>query len=353
MPMRRSLGGLVTGAVVALVLACGGVGGGAGSRQDAAGDGATSEDSATSGDSASDAPGDGPTDAGRGDANGDAGADADAGPTCTGTDRVCAPSVPGGWALVGLYAGSSADAVPDCVGGAAALFDARAGLVAPPATCSSCEVGAPASPGFCAGTLSLYPMVNCAGAPTNSLPAPAPTCSLTNTAVSMRFTPQNIPGTCPPAPPQVPVVDPPVWQTSARGCDSPAVEGACGSGLVCVTKPAAPLVNRACVWNAGDVACPNAAYADRHVYYQGYADARDCSACAVAYEGDCTQRRMDLRGGPGCSGATVPAAGCVAAGPQVQLVNPAPANEKCAASGGAPTGVAVANQEVTVCCTPP
>jgi hypothetical protein len=118
-----------------------------------------------------------------------------------------------------------------------------------------------------------------------------------------------------------------------------------------VKKPSAPFETKACIWQPGDQNCP-AGFGNKRVYFTSYADTRDCSACSVNYQGNCNAY-VDLLGDPlSCGGAHARLNGCTPGGPPVQLENYVPANEKCATSGGLPTGSASPDQPLTVCCTP-
>ena len=275
------------------------------------------------------------------DAAGDAGNDAAPLP-CTGQ---CAPALPAGWTFAAVTTG--AGPAPACAAGNPS-FDAYAGINAADATCSSCAVGAPATPGSCTATLTGYSMPNCTGTASASPLFAAPACNNTAPFASFRQTSNLTPGTCPAPPAQVPVVDPVTWQTHARGCARPAAEGVCAGAGVCLATSAAPFSTKACVFQAGDVACP-ADFPDKQTFFRGADDTRACTACGVSYAGSCNVR---LRGGPypSCGGADIGApGGCAVAGPPIQLAG---VIESCVVSGGAPSGAAVPNDPLTVCCTP-
>jgi hypothetical protein len=283
------------------------------------------------------------------DADADADAEAEAGPVACA--EICAPDLPAGWAYTSLYASNLANAAPDCAAAAPPLFEANGDIVSTPATCTSCDVGVPTKAGFCPITVSGYSQPACAGGPVSTfLPFPAPQCNPTNAYVSIQTTPGAMKnGECNPAPAQNPVLAPVTWTQQARGCDLPSAAGSCAAGSTCVKKPSAPFETKACVWQPGEQDCP-AAFADKHVYFTSYTDSRECSACVVSYEGTCNAY-VDLLGGPSvCGGAHLQVNGCVAAGPSVQLENYIPENEKCATSGGLPTGSASPDQPLTVCC---
>ena len=278
-------------------------------------------------------------------------ADADAGPVACA--EICAPDLPAGWTYASLYASNPANAAPDCAAAAAPLFEANGDIVSTPAACTSCDVGAPTKAGVCPMSVSGYSQPACAGVPvTTFLPFPSPQCNPTSAYASLQTAPGPMKdGECSPPPVQNPVLAPVTWNVQARGCDLPSVAGACAGGSTCVKKPSVPFETKACIWQLGEQDCP-AGFADKHLYFTSYTDTRGCSACAVSYAGVCNAY-VDLLGNPlGCGGAHLKVNGCVAAGPPVQLENYIPENEKCATSGGLPTGSASPGQPLTVCCTP-
>lgn len=342
MRLRRALPGLVAAGVLVLI-ACGDDGPGgepsgtdASPENDAAGDRYALPDSPAEDSFVAD----GPT---------DARAEAEAAVACAG-NRICAPSPPAGWSFSAFYEGA---ARPECGDASAPVYDVAAGLIAAPATCTSCDVGGPTTPGTCNGAMMLYAQAGCAGGATSGAIADAPACTSTSSAASLRWVVSKTDGTCAPPPEQAPVVDAPVWGSVARGCTLATAAGVCPADQTCVEKPESPFLAKACVWREGDVACPSG-FGDRRLGFRSFSDTRSCSACAVAYASTCVFNAA-LRGGPfpSCGGATLPLApgACVVAGPPAQ-VTARTFTEACPSTGGEPTGSALPEQPVTTCCTP-
>jgi hypothetical protein len=148
------------------------------------------------------------------------------------------------------------------------------------------------------------------------------------------------------------------WKTHALGCAASASDRAgCKSGYVCLPKtPGTDFADNYCIWQEGDVDCPNAQFPDKQRFFEELADTRGCSACACS--------------GPNCSYSwqvfsvddTACAAPLLALSSEGQCVEVNPAADKlrlgaaisgdgkCAPSGGASQGDVTAQKPVTVCC---
>jgi hypothetical protein len=146
----------------------------------------------------------------------------------------------------------------------------------------------------------------------------------------------------------------------AAVCAAPAVTGSgCAAG-VCVPKGPVGYGPTACVFSAGDVACPGAPYVNKTVVYGGIDDQRGCSACACGAPAGATCKtgiQVYLGGVPGCMGfsQTFPADGsCNTVSGQFAgftgVQEGAPMGGACAPSGGQPSGQATGAQPTTVCC---
>jgi hypothetical protein len=86
-------------------------------------------------------------------------------------------------------------------------------------------------------------------------------------------------GSCTPLPTRT--LTPPSWTVSARACISalgPASSD-CPSGQTCSPLPAAPF-GSLCIAQTGILSCPTSGYTARRIYYEGFADTRDCSTCS-------------------------------------------------------------------------
>jgi hypothetical protein len=154
------------------------------------------------------------------------------------------------------------------------------------------------------------------------------------------------------------------WQTTARGCDysGPNDTGGCTGGDLCIAKPSSPFGTVACIYQAGDVPCPQGPYTVKQTYYRSVADSRGCTPCTC---GAPTGVSCALSGslstystfGNPCSNviATAQADGsCVMThgGVGIQgLVTATPSGGSCAAASVSPTGSATPTGPTTVCCT--
>jgi hypothetical protein len=82
------------------------------------------------------------------------------------------------------------------------------------------------------------------------------------------------------------------WAVAGEACGGAMPGTGCNNGAVCMPKPQAPFVTGGvCVMQTGDVACPPGAFVEKHLFYGGANDTRDCSACTCpgsASGGKCT-----------------------------------------------------------------
>jgi hypothetical protein len=150
----------------------------------------------------------------------------------------------------------------------------------------------------------------------------------------------------------------PTWSVAATACGllhSPLTRG-CGSGRVCAPPSPGPL----CIMSTGDVACPPASsYANKHLYYGGFAEGRSCSTCTCATvgTGSCNGQ-FNLFTGIDCSASlqvlqvTFGACTSIPAGTHNVDLNYITLTEpSCAASGGIAQGMATATTPTTLCCS--
>jgi hypothetical protein len=285
----------------------------------------------------------------------DAGMDVlDAGPpACVGADRACVPSVPAGFARVALRDGAP---LPSCAAGAE-LFTAYAGLVAPPAECSSCDVDpTPLTVEDCVVPVTVWSYSQWCQEPyahpvktdvVTSGCKPNPTGAYDQHV--LQTTKGAATGTCSPPPPQVPNALAPTWESTTRGCDVMPSTGVCSAGKECVGD--APTV-AACVYAEGDVACPAVDYTEKRLFFAGFDDTRGCTDCAASFAATCNAL-VDRRLSQDCTAPGMPPVGpgnCFNGGGWLTLVNPAPTSATCTGSGGQPTGAASPNAPITVCC---
>lgn len=153
-------------------------------------------------------------------------------PTCASISG-CVSAIPLGWSgHAALYEGPLAGA-PICpTPFIDTLAPGNAGLVAPPASCTSCACGAPTN------------------------------------------------GACP-ASGGIPNVVPATWSASSVACEgaAPAAIG-CDGADDCQPRPVAPFLTTLCIHQNGDTPCPTgSSFTERHVFYAALFDTRDCAAC--------------------------------------------------------------------------
>jgi hypothetical protein len=159
------------------------------------------------------------------------------------------------------------------------------------------------------------------------------------------------------------------WMTSARGCQG-WLPGWCGDpGHLCA--PAGPPGDggegfRVCIFHDGDTACPlDGPYQERHVFYEGFADARSCAACTcgVPIGGACIAE-ISIYADSACAStpgyvetidATGPACHDLVAGTALGSKAASPpvyTPGACQAGGGEPMGDASPVDPSTYCCVP-
>ncbi len=317
-------------------------------------------------------------------------------PKCV--DYQCVADVPTGWeGFYSLYDGVGPD--PGCPSTfpTATLPPYQADLTVPPATCScTCGVAtgqtcaaldtiklltrdaACAANAKCTGPSLAVPMGwdgSCYGP--NYYPGGRTTCGPGTDSMCSTETgnPCNVSvtssalaatgGSCMPS--QVQVMKPDlVWARFGRACGTdPMANGkGCNIGQTCVPKPQLPYVTGLCIYKQGDNACPAGAFKQKHLFYEGASDTRDCTndcSCSPPSGGTCPTTIAiysdtggvcntkvaefqagscaDVAGNPNLAGRTASAPG-------------APTGATCAPSGGQPTGTATPDLPVTFCCAP-
>jgi len=291
-------------------------------------------------------------------------------PTCATSGFACAVEAPTGWqGPFALYEGNAANA-PSC-GAVTQVVDARAGLATPsPAQCASCTcqnaTGTSCGPvpiegqnGACAGSGSTETI-------------PPNTCIMRGygtmlgdnvAAGGVRFSlPPVTGGSCAPTvakpTPNNPALS---WATTAVGCTTlVATTPGCNAGEVCSAVPAPPFFAKLCIAQDGDVAaCPGAPYSQRHLYYKGASDTRDCAACGCAGPNPANCSAVVSTGtSTTCASPenVTNAPACLVRDPgsfyYMKATTTLPA-VTCPATGGAATGTAVPAAPITVCCEPP
>ena len=274
-------------------------------------------------------------------------------PTCSELGLACVAPPPAGWALVGLYAGASALPPPSCEPGivsAAGTTD----IIADPATCPPCSVGAPISPGTCAASYNIYDEA-CVRFPHGSVPVNG--CTSFSTVDTVVVTPGRAVGASCPMPTQddpaaMPVAAPVRWATTAVTCELSA-NATCDAGKVCARPPGEGFRADACIFHAGDVPCPDGF--DYAVDFEQVAsDSRTCT-CGSAFKGSCDLRRY---GDSSCAGASSLALGCLSNGGfalsgYFGFSSPTPVNPSCTVTNDTSGSVTTAVTRTVCCPTPP
>jgi hypothetical protein len=273
---------------------------------------------------------------------------------------MCVDDAPKGWqGPIAVQVGSAAPS--DCRDMfSAKAFAAGSDPSADPATCSACscsgDMPCAAFVDFGTGTTAACGGTTCTTSVNQSCAEIMPACIAGQTSAYLQ-TQLPMGGSCTPST-QAPTKPSADWKTHALGCAPAAAErGGCKNGSLCLPKkPGDPFADQYCIWREGEVDCPNAQFADKHVYYEELSDTRACSACSCS--------------GPNCSykwsvfddsdtSCATPVLELASAGQCVQ-VNPASdklrvgaaisGDGKCTPSGGVSQGEVKASKPVTVCC---
>jgi hypothetical protein len=289
--------------------------------------------------------------------------------SCATSGFACAAVAPTGWqGPFALYEGNAANA-PSC-GAVTQELAANANLASPPpAQCASCTCQN--ATGASCGTIQIEPQDNTCGGTGFKEQIAINTCVYRGygTLVSggyaaggVRFSlPPVTGGSCAPTVAKPTPTKPAVsWAITAVGCTTlvPTTPG-CPAGQVCSAIPAPPFFSKLCVAQDGDVsACPGAPYSQRHLYYKGLSDTRDCAACNCGGPNPAQCAATVSTG----TDTTCNAPENVTAAPACLVRDPGGfyymkatttlPTVTCPASGGAAIGTATPAQPVTVCCEP-
>jgi hypothetical protein len=272
------------------------------------------------------------------------------------------------------------DQAPECpLGSVTISFEGHADLVAP----SVCEVCTCAPPtGSCAlpSTLTASTTAcNIPGGSSTSFNAPTPwdgSCDSTTqtpdgAAQSLTIDPIAMTENgCAPGPPVAAKIVPLHWNTYARTCDVHWTPGL-PERSICLPPDPPPPGFALCIFSDRERACPTFQgnlFTERHVFYQGVQDNRECSACTCgAPTGSACTAAISIYKGNDltCSGpalVSIPvsslketcidiqlpgqALGSKSAGPTTYLPG------TCPAMGGDGSGIAIPTEPATLCCRP-
>lgn len=157
------------------------------------------------------------------------------------------------------------------------------------------------------------------------------------------------------------------WTNQARVCGGASTIG-CGSGSVCAPVPAQSF--KLCVYQSGNVACPQP-FSEQHTYYSGVTDTRACSQCdcGAPAGASCSGTIADSTGATCGVGTTtnIPAGTCTAvakdstpgtldgglADTRVVAYTPGTASGgNCPVIAAKVTGSLTKTGQYTVCCIP-
>ncbi|MCA9591953.1 MAG: hypothetical protein KC776_01540 [Myxococcales bacterium] len=297
---------------------------------------------------------------------GDSGSDADSGEDpdaasteCAALGKQCLPGAPQGWlgpVALNVATGAPAACAGDYPTSALATDVVHGDLDAgtsscscacdPPtgATCSSASVGGYGN-GVCTtpvtGQIWTVKDGECF-----SLPA---ICVSTN----VRATSTLSAGPCTPKPAHT--LPTPSWATEARACQTSSTAGLCGSGETCL--PSKPSGSSMCIYVLGDTACPTTGYSEKHLFYTGVSDSRECSACSCGTpKGGCSAGTLSFyNNGAGCMGvpsSTTSMASCGSHGFCSMKYAAAKPSVSCTPSASTLSGSVSATGAQTFCCMP-
>jgi hypothetical protein len=311
---------------------------------------------------------------------GDAGTDAtmaeDGTSSCAGE---CAPIPPFGWDGPGLLWLGADGTAPPCPDQAPVVaYQGHADLVAPPAACGSCicspSTGTCAPPpslsasskacGDSSGIITPFggPMAWDGACTAHDCISSDPACAHAATIACVTASPLAMTEEgCTPS--IITTNDPsqPSWMTEALACRGSTYPlGGCPAHDETCAPSAAPPDFLMCVYQAGDVACPNS-YPDKHLVFAAFDDQRDCTACTCgAPVGGACQATLSVFKDAACTSA-MPAVGSLSslgptlipvslplAGKTVTALGYQPGT--CAPSGGEPSGSVQAAGPSTFCC---
>jgi hypothetical protein len=263
----------------------------------------------------------------------------------------CAGPLPAGWiGPIAVFEGGPGTS-PSCPEAfPIPILKGGTGFAPSPATCAACTCSAPqvtCSP----GAVVTHNHSGCNGSSTNLSPIPGDCNSFTPGSDGVEVDPptSNV-GSCSPAGGQATL--PPLFATEAVACGLPA--GApCPGGSTCPSPPG-PFEARTCVFTHGNQPCPTPYTMDRA--WSSASDTRKCSPCSCGDAGasGCTVTTTVYSDAMCSTNALVLAVGqCLSPQSAQSLrVTTTMATPTCVPGGGAPSGSAVEDSSLTVCCMP-
>jgi hypothetical protein len=280
------------------------------------------------------------------------------GPVCPST-HTCVPEAPQDWVgPLALFSSPSDQGPPACVGDYGTnQGDFHADLEPGAASCQcTCD---PAQGIQCTGSANVcfYSNSLCIQACTgNNTPIPSAGAGCT----PIGFSSSSTAVVTPPAPSAIGsclananhVLPTPTWATDLRACGGAAAEPTgCDAGQLCA--PLTPGASKMCLLHAGDVACPNAFFAEKHVGFESFTDTRSCSACSCGTANSVCGGTVNFTQ-MNCSILVSKVSGCGpknvgSAVPDAAKYAPAPSGT-CPPAGGQLSGSVNPQTAVTFCC---
>lgn len=283
-------------------------------------------------------------------------------PSCTDAGMTCVAAAPAGFAGPFAWLERPADAPTRCTEPfPEPLVEAFSELSAPAVGCD-CNCG-PLNNAECGpAAIERHSGVSCGGAVQDTLHL-VPGCNVIGgsgwaSTTSFFFdAPAVVGGGCLP----LPTVDrsPAAFLTRHLACAGTFVAEGCAAGELCAPLPDDPYQPRVCVWQEGNVACPEgSAYAERTLLYRDIDDQRGCEPCTCEVPpGPCIGTSAALSTAFNCSVLTagvVPddcVGGIGGSALQSVLYGEGVPPEECDAAVVVPTGDAAGTEPVTFCCT--
>jgi hypothetical protein len=277
--------------------------------------------------------------------------------TCADRGMACVPAAPAGFSGPFAWLERPTDAAIECAGPfAEQLVEAFSEISAPAASCA-CNCAPPTNASCSPITIARYSGGGCAGAPVGMLEL-QPGCNDAPgwaSGASYSFTAPTVQGGgCFP----LLSVERPTAKFLTRhvACGGALAADGCEPGQLCAPAPDDPFHPRWCVWQEGDVPCPEGDYAARTLLYRDIDDRRGCEPCSCAPpSGPCQNGVVVLSSIDGCGFMMndVVVGECQAVGTVVQSMHFDPgAPPPCTPGVVVPTGEAAGAEPVTFCCTP-
>lgn len=277
-------------------------------------------------------------------------------PTCADRGMACMSAAPAGFAGPFAWLERPADVELGCAAPfEQELVEAFSELSAPAAGCD-CACSPPGNADCGPITIERFAGAGCAGAPVSMLMLD-PECTdvpgwASNSSYSFEA-PRVQGGGCVPL---LSVDRPPAeFLTRHVACGGTLAADGCEPGRLCVPLPDEPFHPRVCVWQEGDVPCPEGSdYGARTLLYRDIDDQRGCEPCSCAPpSGPCENGVVVLSSIEDCGFQTADVAvgECQAVGATIQSVLFDPGEPPpCEPAVVVPTGEAAGIEPVTFCC---